>query len=236
MCVSHRLRQLVIDRYGCGADKVRVIPNFVAWNGGTGGQASADRERRRAALGLAGRKVFVYSGGAQSWQCVEETLLLVRRLRDVDSATFLLALTPAAPAFAAAARRHGLTDSDCLIRCASFAAVPEWLRLCDWGLCLRNGRLLNQVASPTKVVEYLHCGLSVVLTEHVGDFPEVVRRHGVGVVLPYSWLQTEHGLGRAAEQVLQTARPAAPGVYCAAAAPYSRDRVMSQWRAVLTAA
>ena len=43
--------------------------------------------------------------------------------------------------------------------------------------------MVNNVASPIKVAEYLACGLPVIMTQGIGDYSEDLAREPVGLLL-----------------------------------------------------
>lgn len=61
--------------------------------------------------------------------------------------------------------------------------VFDVLSVCDYGMLYREKSVTNQVASPTKFAEYLAAGLSVLISEGVGDFTEMVVNEELGSVL-----------------------------------------------------
>ncbi len=61
--------------------------------------------------------------------------------------------------------------------------VQKYMSACDYGLLLRDKSVTNKVAAPTKFAEYLACGLSVVISDELGDYSDFVREHECGVVI-----------------------------------------------------
>ena len=53
---------------------------------------------------------------------------------------------------------------------------------CDYGILLRKNIVTNEVASPVKFAEYLAAGLSILISEKIGDVSEFVERHHCGHV------------------------------------------------------
>jgi glycosyltransferase involved in cell wall biosynthesis len=48
---------------------------------------------------------------------------------------------------------------------------------------MRHDTIVNNVASPVKVGEYLACGLPVVLTRGIGDYSDTLPAAGIGMLL-----------------------------------------------------
>jgi glycosyltransferase involved in cell wall biosynthesis len=61
--------------------------------------------------------------------------------------------------------------------------VPEAIGAADYGLLLREPTITNRVAAPVKFAEYLACGLPVICSECIGDYPDFLKAHGAGIVL-----------------------------------------------------
>jgi len=59
--------------------------------------------------------------------------------------------------------------------------VPS-LRLCDFGILIREDTVTNQVASPTKYAEYLKAGLKVIISDNIGDMSAEVSANNLGYV------------------------------------------------------
>ncbi|GAA5520527.1 hypothetical protein LQ318_02270 [Aliifodinibius salicampi] len=61
--------------------------------------------------------------------------------------------------------------------------VPDYLAACDYGLLLREDSVTNRVAAPTKFAEYLSAGLSVIISNTVVDYAELVEKENLGIVV-----------------------------------------------------
>ncbi len=144
-----------------------------------GGRAAMRRE-----FGMDGRVVLCYLGGLQVWQCVDGTLEMAARLRRMDSRVQLLLLTQdnTAP-YEEALARIGERGRDVVCVAASQDDVRRILPAADLGLLLRTRDEANEVASPTKLGEYLAAGVPVLTTRHAGDAADVIASEQCGLVL-----------------------------------------------------
>jgi hypothetical protein len=121
-----------------------------------------------------GRPTVIYSGAAQRWQNVELMLELARDRLDRFDFTFLSG-DPAL--FEQAAARHGVRGR-VAVRFAPKAELPALYRQADYGLVLRDDDVVNRVACPTKLAEYLAFGvIPVVKSPELGDFPALGYRY-----------------------------------------------------------
>lgn len=114
----------------------------------------------------------IYAGGIQSWQNIDK-MLAAARMRPDMKYTFLTGNTKI---FKGHLSGIGLKD----VSCFSVApeAVQDYYLNHEYGFILRDEILLNRVACPTKLVEYLYWGvLPIVITPHIGDFTPVTLDH-----------------------------------------------------------
>lgn len=65
----------------------------------------------------------------------------------------------------------------------NYDEMPRYLDACDYGFCLRQDNMVNRVASPTKVMEYLSRNVMPILTEYVGDFSVDLKKQNLAIVL-----------------------------------------------------
>lgn len=130
------------------------------------------RARIRAALELKDEPLAVYSGSLGSWYLPEEMLDFVAASRADLPGLHLLALTPQRERAEHAAERKGLMRS---VRVLSVSPeqVPDYLSAADFGISFIAPAPSKAASSPTKLAEYLACGLPAVLNAGVGDADEL---------------------------------------------------------------
>lgn len=143
------------------------------------------KDRIKKELGLEGKTVFLYSGGLQRYQCIDQTIHWFRELTArVPNAAFLI-YTPG-PEIAAQRVQDLLGHIPGNVRIESVARdnLPDYISAADFGFVLREPEVLNAVASPTKAVEYLARGVRLICTEHAGSAVDYVKRFGAGMLVP----------------------------------------------------
>lgn len=110
----------------------------------------------------------IYAGGLQAWQNVS---MMLDAAAAAPQLRFVF-LSGEGPAL------QRLADSACVVNYTSASVpphqVPDHYLTCTYGFVLRDPMLVNQVACPTKLVEYLYWGvIPIVLTPDIGDFNEL---------------------------------------------------------------
>mgnify|MGYP001278444639 CR=1 FL=1 len=113
-----------------------------------------------------GRYRFVYAGGTQPWQLVPEMMEVVNNLAaDHDFSIF-----SGQPDQFRGLLDPAVTDS-VKIESIDHEELLREYSSCHFGFALRDESVVNRVACPTKIVEYLSTGVVPVLkTAHIGDF------------------------------------------------------------------
>lgn len=153
----------------------------------------AGREAARQALGMQGRRVLAYVGSLGGWYLTEETLELFAQAKRQDSTSFALILTQRDTAAAAQQLRDkGFADGDFLVTSAAPSEVASYLAAADIALSLIKPCYSKQASSPTKVAEYLACGVPIISTAGIGDLDELFAQERVGVVLR-GFTETDYG-------------------------------------------
>ena len=155
----------------CCVDTERFVPDLAA------------RERGRAALGIEG-PVIVYSGTLGSWYREEEMAAFVAAVHRRDARVRFHVLTRAdASALRGALTRHGFPESNLLCQAVRPDDMPAALVLGDIGLSFIQPCFSKIGSSPTKLAEYLACGLVGVANEGIGDVAELANESSACVTL-----------------------------------------------------
>jgi glycosyltransferase involved in cell wall biosynthesis len=81
------------------------------------------------------------------------------------------------------ARKCGVDLSNLVLERASPQQVPEKIVEMSFGVLFFSTGLSKLGSSPTRMAEFLACGIPVICNRGVGDMPEIVERYGVGVVV-----------------------------------------------------
>lgn len=134
-----------------------------------------------------GKYAVVYAGNAQRWQQIPQMLKAI--VKTAGAYHYKLCCTD--PSTMNALLPHGVSPS---IR--AVAVVHEDLlnvyASCHFGFVLREDSVVNRVACPTKLVEYLAYGIvPVVDTPHIGDFCTLGMRYVTLEALEQGALPTE---------------------------------------------
>lgn len=137
--------------------------------------------RKRAAA--RNKRLIVYAGNADAWQMPERTVRLMSEL--VASGSYQgVVFTAETEVFRGYVDDCAQESEDWFVARLTPSQVLRALSLCDVGVVLREDMIINRVASPTKLFEYLFAGLAVLTTDALSIAKRLEADKGVAVVLP----------------------------------------------------
>lgn len=123
----------------------------------------------RSALGISDSKpIFLYSGGVQAWQKAD---LVVEFLKSALLAGARVIILSMQEEFFKERLVNFLDSDSLIIKSVKPSELHFYYLAANFGVMFRDESVVNLVASPTKMTEYLYYGMVPVLTsKNVGDF------------------------------------------------------------------
>jgi glycosyltransferase involved in cell wall biosynthesis len=179
-CVSKVLNNYITAQTG-RTDSV-VIPSCV---GTDKFRFDADaRNNIRSKLNIENYRLAIcYSGGLDKWQRIEDILRLFKLISLQSASVVFIFLVQDTDTIETLIKKYAVPLEQCRITNCPHENVSHYLSASDAGIILRDDILVNNVASPIKIGEYLACGLPVILTKGIGDLSELVVKNHVGIEL-----------------------------------------------------
>ena len=158
-----------------------------------------EAERVPEARGAGARWVIL--GGTSTWYLPEAMLDLGARAlaRDETAVLHVLTQDDPAPVIAELARR-GIPDARVVVRAVPHAEVPRWISGATAGIALLRDAPSKVASCPTKLGEFLACGVPLIVSGRCGDVDSLLAEERVGVSLnDVSDAALEAGLDRMAD-------------------------------------
>lgn len=145
----------------------------------------AARTRLRKELGLEDAFVVVYAGSLGTWYREEELSQFAGMVKRATNKRVAFLLLTAAPPdmLIELLRKNGFPESDIVTRRVPPPEMPAYLSVGDVALSFITSCFSKKGSSPTKVAEYLACGLPVVLNGDIGDQVDLAVEKDACVVL-----------------------------------------------------
>jgi len=146
----------------------------------------AQRESTREKLNVNHRRVLVYVGALGGWYLTAEMAQFIAIDTESDPSIFALVLTQSRTHIASFKDRlqHlGLSPQDYQVATISPDQIPQYLSAADFAFCFIKPSYSKLASSPTKIAEFLACGLPVLCNSGIGDTDDVLVANRVGVML-----------------------------------------------------
>lgn len=191
-CVSQNLKEWI--RRNTGRRDVTVIPSCVDLSEFCFRNEAREQIRAQWGLGVED-KLLCYCGDIGRWQRVDDIIKLFIAVGKISPRYRFLFLSRNERVLRTMCVTAGLSIDRCFFVACEHQQVASYLSASDAGVIMREDTVVNNVASPVKVGEYLGCGLPVIVTKGIGDYSAMVVEKGVGVCLD--------GTGNQARQVLE---------------------------------
>lgn len=116
------------------------------------------------------KRHVIYSGGNQKWQNIDMMFNCIKKVKENFS---FIVLSKDIKSFKNKAKRFGLSGF-IVLNSVPWDEVKNYYQIADFGFILRDDIVVNHVACPTKLSEYLSYGvIPIVKCERIGDFKEM---------------------------------------------------------------
>ena len=156
--VSENMKNFYMSRYNLKGKSVNVIPTVV--NDKFFFKDTIKREKIRKELGVSDEFVFLYVGGVQKWQNLESIVTEFEKAA-INNNIYLIILTPNKDLVTELIKFRNIQSKNIYVDSVDYKNVPYYINAADAGLVIRDNKMLNYVASPTKVSEYASCDLQL---------------------------------------------------------------------------
>jgi hypothetical protein len=116
-----------------------------------------------------GKTVILYSGNTQVWQRIDLMVELIKS--NINSNYEYIILTGDTQGMSAKLKEHKVPSETIILKSVAPEDLWQYYEKAHYGFILRDDILVNRVANPTKMIEYLSYGIiPIVKLEEIGDF------------------------------------------------------------------
>jgi glycosyltransferase involved in cell wall biosynthesis len=168
--VSTALRDLLIQETGAPANTA-VVPCCV--NHITD---DSKRDKLRASWGIKDNEVvLVYSGTTAKYQHLDDlTIPFLKQLLATNSNLRLAFFSGEQEKIKKMLADAGINHPGTIIKSFAQNEVADALTACDLGILIRKPTLVNRVANPVKIAEYMAAGLPIIIEKGVGGVANIL--------------------------------------------------------------
>lgn len=119
------------------------------------------------------KNVFCYAGGIQTYQGFDAILKTYKEIEDKYKDTFLRIYTFHQDKAKQLIDTEGIRHYS--LGCVAQEQVPQVLSECKYGFIIRDNNLVNQVATPTKLCDYLGNGVIPIYTDTIRAYADIAE-------------------------------------------------------------
>jgi glycosyltransferase involved in cell wall biosynthesis len=155
----------------CGADLSRFHPR-------------ADAALPAGLAPFAGKRIWTFLGATGTWYLLDAMLDFAAAAVAADPEARIAFLTEdPGGAVAEGLAARGVPAGRFLVQRVDHAEVPRWIRPSRAGVFFIRSVRSKKASCPTKLAEFLGCGVPVVINRGIGDTEAIVGGEGAGVVV-----------------------------------------------------
>tara|TARA_Y100001970_G_C14075230_1_gene771622 strand:- start:211 stop:1152 length:942 start_codon:yes stop_codon:yes gene_type:complete len=182
ICVSDVFKKVLKDEYGY-LKKIIVLPMLISHQYHFFDRLA--RHNLRKQLGVNGKTVVVYSGSMSKYQRFNEMVDFFHNFHKINSNSFFLILSQMQyhSDIEKILTSKGVLKKNYYLCQVSHNEVNSYLSCSDIGLLFREDITLNNVASPTKFLEYLATGIYPIISSNIGDTEKIVNELDYGFII-----------------------------------------------------
>lgn len=138
----------------------------------------------REGIGATDKFVVAYVGSFGGWYMTDQMMGLFRVAREQRNDAFALVLTQRQPELIESLiRKAGYQTGEFFVRSVSPDEIKRYLGTANVAVSFIKACYSKLSSSPTKIAEYLACGVPVITNRGVGDVAEMIEDYGVGHVI-----------------------------------------------------
>jgi hypothetical protein len=172
--VSKKFEEYLGKKFGTGIKHIVVYP--CAYNSQRFYIDNILREEYRKKFQISNnQRVLIYSGSMKKYQLPDKIFRFYANISKQDKEENIVFIILTSDKEIAQRFSKSYLINNLIIESAYGKDLPGFYNASDIGVIIRKKDLVNRIASPTKIPEYLSTGNSIILTEGIGDYSYEIR-------------------------------------------------------------
>ena len=128
--------------------------------------------------------VFVHAGSLEGWYLIDKMLDFFGVAKEIiDNAHFLILTHSPREMLDKMIAAKNLRPEDFTVAAVIQSEMPDYLSLADTGLFFLKRSFAMKAVLPTKVAEYLSCGIPIITNRGIGDLEEYILNNNAGIII-----------------------------------------------------
>lgn len=164
VCVTHSMKKHYIEKYPKAKCKYVIFSIMPS-------ELKEVKQVINQWLNESSEVEIIYSGNTQGWQNIEMMMKIISK--NLFPNVHYTILTNKVSTIKEKASFYNISKDKLLITSCAPSELRYYYQKAHYAFILRGDNVVNKVANPTKLVEYLYYGMTpIVLSPHIGDFLE----------------------------------------------------------------
>ena len=173
--VSNKLIKLWNNKFNYNEENHIIIPSTL-----NSTHLSTSKIFSRKKIGFCDNDIiFVYSGSSSRWQSFTKMFLFVEKFLLKNKKYKFLILSKESEIINEMIKKF---PDQIFVKWLKPNDIIPFLKICDYGLIIREESITNQVSSPVKFAEYLYSGLKIIISSNIGDYSKFVLDNNCGFI------------------------------------------------------
>ena len=187
--VTNPMRQYMVDMYGFQEDvPYTIIPTLYKADDIDLDQLEEIRCKEKIEKS---DYIITYVGSTAAWQSTSQLTDIIEKASQIsENVRFMVLTNGDIPELA---HLKGKLKNKLLIKGVQHNLMKYYLALSNIGIVIRDNNIVNHVAAPTKIAEYLTNGLKVLYSGDIGIISDLQTNIGNRILIEYrndnAWLQ-----------------------------------------------
>lgn len=137
-----------------------------------------------------------YVGSVGLWYDFDQTLICFKELLKVKNDANLLIVNKNEHEYINhKIKAHKISKNNVRLVSAEFSEIPNYMNSMDAGIFFIKPFFSKQASAPTKLAEFLGCGVPCISNSGIGDMSEIFNTYNIGVVIKnFSLIEYKRGI------------------------------------------
>lgn len=157
--VTYNLKKYLIDNYKYDVTKEYIVVPTCVNKKNIKGRTQVRDDRNK----------YIFVGNTAKHQNIDKIIELMSKIQKIDTKSKFIFLVNDVPKVELLLKN---TTIDCLVKNVKNKEVFEYLLQSKVGILIRDNTIINKVAAPTKLSEYIACGLKIIYSGEIGSLTD----------------------------------------------------------------
>jgi len=182
--VSQKFKDFYLKKYNLNERKIFVIPTFCQELSVFNNKENIlEINLKRDFFHNESSMIFGFSGSYGNWQLTDFVFDFFNLVQDnIENAVFVI-FSKEEEAFKQKFMSMNFSKECFFVKSLNKLEMRRYMKQIDYGILFRDNDVVNQVAAPIKVKDYLSSGVPIIMTPNIGDDSQFIVDYKIGYII-----------------------------------------------------